>query len=125
MKNNNTDDIRLQELPFSFDGRDYKLRCTMNVLSDLQARYGGDLVAAFDARKTMDGWLVWITVMINDYAETQNWPDFKPYTEREIGGKLIPAQIPVKTLTDLISDSMFIDIGNDDAGQQSEGDEKN
>ena len=123
MKNNNADDIRLQELPFSFDGRDYKLRCTMNVMADIQARYDGDLIAAYEA-KSIEGWLAWITIMINNYAETQNWPDFKPYTEREVGGKLIPAQISVNKLRKLVADSMF--IGEEDAAdQQGEDNEKN
>ena len=31
-------DLRLKDLPFTFEGRTYKLRCNMNVLADFELR---------------------------------------------------------------------------------------
>ena len=44
-------DLRLETLPFEFEGRRYLLRCNMNVLADVQEMNGGFIDPAFDEKR--------------------------------------------------------------------------
>ena len=123
MKTINADDIRLQELPFSFDGRDFKLRATMNAVLDVQNQYDGDLMASLDVNNPFQTSLTWLVAMMNSYAEAEGWADFTPYTTKSVGAKLLPKQIPVVEIMNLVRASLFVPA--EAADQQSEGHEKN
>lgn len=79
-------DLRLKELDFPFDGRDYKLRCNMNVLADVQEDFGGRLTPAVTGDAAIKSTLSFLAAMLNDYAEDMGWPE--RYTRRELGKKL-------------------------------------
>lgn len=79
-------DLKLEEIDFSFDGRVYKLRCNMNVLADFQYDIGGSISPAFAGRAGYKTTLSLLAAMLNDYAEDMGWPE--RYTRRELGKKL-------------------------------------
>ena len=79
-------DLRLKELDFPFDGRDYKLRCNMNVLADVQEDFGGRLTPAVTGDAAIKSTLSFLAAMLNDYAEDMGWRE--RYTRRELGKKL-------------------------------------
>ena len=78
-------DIRLEEVPFEFDGKTYLLRCNMNVLADVSKAYGGSIGGAMDGRDGFRSVLEFLAAMLNDYADEQGWPE--RYTAREVGRK--------------------------------------
>lgn len=80
-------DVRLQEKPFRFDGKDFKLRCNMNVLADIQESYGGDFSAALRSTAALRTVHNFLTAMLNDYADEMGWP---AYTAKQVG-RLLPA----------------------------------
>ena len=94
-------DIRLEELPFDFDGRRYLLRCNMNVLADVQEIFDGRIGAALNGEKPTRSVMEFLAAMINDYAEEQNWPE--RYTSREIGRKLSPGMVPTFEIMGLVT----------------------
>lgn len=124
MKTINADDIRIQELHFVFEGRKYNLRCTMNVVADVQAQNGGDLMSALNDVSPFQSVLVWLAAMMNNYAEVMGWEDFAPYTARALGNKLTPNQVPLTDIMGLVRSSLFVQ-SEAEADQQSEGNEKN
>lgn len=125
MKTISTDDIRLQELPFSFEGRDYKLRCTMNVVADVQNQCGGDLNSLLNGSTSMiEFTCIWLAAMMNNYAERAGWNDFTKYTARDIGNALTPAQSQMTAVAELVRSAMFIPKDNQSTAQ-SEDQEKN
>lgn len=79
-------DIRLEEIPFEFDGKTYQLRCNMNVLADVQAAYGGTISGALSGENPTQSVLEFLSAMMNDYADEQGWPE--RYTAKQIGRKL-------------------------------------
>lgn len=125
MKTINADDIRLQELPFTFEGREYKLRCTMNTVCDVQLQSGGDLISALSDVSPLQSVLVWLSAMMNNYAESQGWEDFTPYTARALGNKLSPRQVPVADIMDLVRTSLFVPNENGADHDPAEDHEKN
>ena len=78
--------LRLEELPFEFEGKTYMLRCNMAVLEEIQDAHGGDLGVALDPERAISSALEFLTAMINDYAEDQGWPD--RYTRKQVGRRL-------------------------------------
>ena len=101
MKKYNLDDMN-QELQFSFEGRDYILRCNLCVLDAVLEQCGGDLEAAFDVSAPSKSVMVWLAAMMNDYAEDQNWLDDVPYTAKQLGKRISPRN------RELISDVMSL-----------------
>lgn len=101
-------DVRLDSLPFDFEGRHYILRCNMNVLADVQIAYNGDLTPALNDRGTLRSVLEFLAAMMNDYADEQGWfepgtteqgfpcaPELaKRFTARSLGRKLRREDIP-------------------------------
>lgn len=109
-------DIRLETLPFDFDGRHYILRCNYNVLADVQLAYDGDLSPALSGRGTMRSVLEFLAAMLNDYADEQGWfepgttpagypcaPELsKRFTARQLGRKLRREEIPAGQIMSMV-----------------------
>lgn len=89
MKTINLNDM-MPEMQFSFEGREYTLRCNLCVYEAVSNQCGGDLMTLYDEQKPFDGVLTWLAAMLNDYAEEQNWPDFIPYTAKQLSKKFSP-----------------------------------
>lgn len=111
-------DIRLEEIPFDFDGKTFLLRCNMNVLADVQEVFGGNIVGALTGENPMQSVLEFVAAMLNDYAEEQGWPE--RYTSRSVGRKLSPRMLPTVEVMGMVSRAMA--PPKQDAGQESEPD---
>lgn len=125
MKTINADDIRLQEIPFSFEGKVYKLCCNMNVVADVQLQHNGDLMSTITGPSPFYNLLDWLAAMMNNAAEREGWPE--RITARELGNRISVRQVPVADLMDLIRISLY-DQEEDHGGQEEahgEEDEKN
>lgn len=79
-------DIRLEEIPFTLDGKTYLLRCNMNVLADVQDAFGGSISGALDGENPNRSVLEFLAAMLNDYADEMGWPE--RFTAKAIGRKL-------------------------------------
>ena len=90
-------DIRIQTMPFDFDGKHFELRCNMNVFADVQEAYNGNLLAALRNPSSLKASMTFLAAMLNDYAEDQGWPE--RYTARQLGRKLSGSSENVKVLT--------------------------
>ena len=97
-------DIRLEELPFDFQGKTYLLRCNMNVLADVQEAYGGTIAAALEGGSPTRSVLTFLAAMLNDYADEKGWPE--RFTARELGRQLTPAMTPAETVMGLVARAM-------------------
>ena len=110
MENTNivVEDIRLQERKFTFDGRDFVLRCNMAVLADVQKACGGNLLQTIHGDSPIGGMLYWLAAMMNDYADEQGWEDYEPYTVKTLGRK-IPhlMDMPTKDILDLVISALY------------------
>ena len=78
--------LRLEEVPFEFEGKTYQLRCNMAVLEEIQEAHGGNLGEALDPDRTIKSTVEFLTAMLNDYAEEQGWPE--RYTNKQVSRKL-------------------------------------
>ena len=76
-------DIRLETMPFEYDGKTYVLRCNMNVLADVQDENDGNIAAALDERHPVKSVLSFLAAMMNDYADEMHWPE--RFTARQLG----------------------------------------
>ena len=97
-------DIRLEQIPFDFDGRRYLLRCNMNVLADVQEVFDGRIVEALNGENPTRSVLEFLTAMLNDYADEQGWPE--RFTSRTLGRKLSPAMLPSIEIMGLVTRSI-------------------
>ena len=79
-------DVRLEERPFEFAGRTYKLRCNMNVLADVQNAFGGAIAGALNGEDPTRSVLEFLAAMMNDYADEMGWDE--RFTARQLGRKL-------------------------------------
>lgn len=93
--------IRLEEMPFEYDGKEYILRCNMNVLADVQEAYNGDLGAALDEKRPVKSILEFLAAMMNDYADEMHWPE--RFTARQLGRRLLKKDVPDEIMTLVIS----------------------
>ena len=94
-------DIRLEELPFEFDGKVFMLRCNMNVLADVQEEFGGVISDALSGRKPTRSVLAFLAAMLNDYADEMGWE--KRYSTRELGRRLSPGAVPLSAIMGLVT----------------------
>ncbi len=116
-------DIRLKELDFEFDGREYKLRCNMNVLADVQKDFGGRITPALTGRAAIKSTLSFLAAMLNDYAEDMHWPE--RYTWRELGKKLdwdAYSQLPKDAILQLAIDAILPPEAQNEAEAPAQGD---
>ncbi len=97
-------DIRLQELPFEFDGKTYLLRCNMNVLADVQEAYGGDIGEALEGDSPLKSVTVFLAAMLNDYADEQGWEE--RWTPKAVGRKLGLHDIPKSEIMRLVTQAI-------------------
>lgn len=93
-------DIRLEQMPFSFDGKVWQLRCNMNVLADVQDSYGGSITDALTGGKPSRSVIEFLAAMLNDYAEEMGWTE--RYTARSLGRKLSPNMVPTVEIMGLV-----------------------
>lgn len=80
----------MPEMQLSFEGRDYILRCNLSVFEAVSKQCGEKLMSLFEGKNALDGSLIFLAAMLNDYAEDQDWPDFVPYTAKQLKKKVSP-----------------------------------
>ena len=78
--------LKLEQIPYEFDGKTYMLRCNMAVLEDIQEAHGGDLGEALNPDKAINSAVEFLTAMLNDYADEMDWPE--RYTIKQVKRKL-------------------------------------
>ena len=97
-------DIRLKVLPFTLDGRVYLLRCNFNVLADVQAACGGDLLSLLNSPANLATVREFLPAMLNDYADEMGWPE--RFTARQLGRMLNFSALPLADIAELIRDGI-------------------
>ena len=97
-------DIRLEEIPFDFDGKTFLLRCNMNVLADVQDAFGGNIGSALAGGNLFRSVLEFLAAMLNDYADEKGWPE--RYTARKLGRKLSQSTLPASEIMGLVTRSL-------------------
>ncbi len=98
-------DLRLEEIPFEFDGKTYMLRCNMNVLADIQDAHDGNIGAALDPKHATRSVNEILAAMLNDYADEQGWDEH--WTAKMVGRKLGFHDSPAKTVLGLFTRSLI------------------
>ena len=78
--------LKLEQIPYEFEGKTYMLRCNMAVLEDIQEAHGGDLGDALNPERAINSAVEFLTAMLNDYADEQGWPE--RYTIKQVKRKL-------------------------------------
>lgn len=106
-------DLRLETLPFEYEGRRYLLRCNMNVLADVQEMNGGTISPALEGKRGQKTALQFLAAMMNDYADEQGWFDepedggepvlAKPFTPRGLGRVLSIFEVPSAQILGLVT----------------------
>lgn len=106
-------DLRLETLPFEFEGRRYLLRCNMNVLADVQEMNEGVISPALEGKRAQKSVLQFLAAMMNDYADEQGWFDepedggepvlAKPFTPRGLGRVLDIYTVPSAQILGLVT----------------------
>ena len=91
--------LRLEQIPYEFEGKTYMLRCNMAVLEYIQDAHGGNLAEALDPDHAIHSAVEFLTAMLNDYADEQGWPE--RYTIKQVKRKLSFGEIAT-TLTSQI-----------------------
>ena len=118
-------DLRLESMPFVFEGRTYQLRCNMNVLADVQEMNGGVISPDLDGKRGQKSALQFLAAMMNDYADEQGWfdPDpetgaavlSKPFTPRALGRVLSVYDVPSAKILGLVTRALTAARGTSDA----------
>lgn len=116
-------DIRLKTEKIRWDGREYELRCNMNVLAEVQAANGGSIRAALGKPSAQSG-LEFLAAMLNDYADEMGWP--ADFTAKSVGRRIPAREMSglLETVLSLVSDSLRQD-GGDEPSEGAEDAEKN
>ena len=119
------EDIRLKTTKYTVAGKEYELRCNMNVLADVQEANGGDLAAALADSRSMKTALQLGAAMLNDCADANGWPE--RFTERQLGRLIPPKEIGKFSaiVTDLLYSALRADDEEADNGEEKEDTEKN
>lgn len=86
-------DIRQKTDTLTVGGKAYTITCNFNVLADVQAQYGGSLVAALReaTTKPLHTALVFAAAMLNEAADAAGEPE--RFTPAELG-RALPAAMP-------------------------------
>lgn len=113
-------DIRLKTEKYTVDGREYELRCNMNVLADVQEANNGDLLGALDRRKSLNTALLVGAAMLNDYADECGLPE--RFTAKSLGRKISPSDM--MRFAAIVSDLLFNALKGD-GDEKGDGPEKN
>jgi len=110
-------DIRLKTEKYTIDGREYTLRCNMNVLADVQEANNGDLLGALDRRKSLNTALLVGAAMLNDYADECGLTE--RFTAKSLGRKIPPSDM--MRFSAIVTDLLFNALkGDDDKGGEPE-----
>lgn len=80
-------DLRLKIKKYKIEGKEYELRCNMNVLAEVQEMNDGEILRALNHTRSFKTALQVGAAMLNDYAEEKGWPE--RFTEKGLG-RLIP-----------------------------------
>lgn len=115
-------DIRLKEEHLILDGKDYILRCNMNVLADVQESVGGNLNSVMFDHKPLKDVLVWLSAMLNDYADEQGWPE--RFTPAVLGRRRLIRDIAPMVMT-IVRDGLTVEVEEEGGAPSEEGNEKN
>ena len=78
--------LKLEEVPFEFEGKTYMLRCNMTVLEEIQDAHDGNLGEALDPNRSIRSATEFLTARLNDYADEQGWPE--RFTRKQLARKL-------------------------------------
>lgn len=86
-------DIRQKTDTLIVGGKTYTITCNFNVMADVQAQYGGNLVAALReaTTKPLHTALVFAAAMVNDAADAAG--ETERFTPAELG-RALPAAMP-------------------------------
>ena len=98
------EDIRLKELPFYYGEREYRLRCNMAVLADMEEEFG-QIPDIFDGRGKMNKFLKIMAIMMNEYADYKGWPERVTY--RDLGRNLALEDVPFGEISQLIVGAIY------------------
>lgn len=96
---------RMREIPYELDGKQYRLRCNMNVLADVQEAYDGDFMESLNSKSSMKGILEFLAAMLNDYADEMNWPE--RFTAKQLGRRLRREEIPGVEIMALVTEAVL------------------
>lgn len=97
--------VRMREIPYELDGKQYRLRCNMNVLADVQEAYDGDFMESLNSKSSMKGILEFLAAMLNDYADEMGWPE--RFTAKQLGRKLRREEIPGVEIMALVTEAVL------------------
>lgn len=111
-------DLRLEEMPFDYQGKTYMLRCNMNVLADVQELHNGDFGEALRGGRTFRSVLEFLAAMLNDYADEKGWPE--RITAKQLGRDLKCYQIPKDEIMRLVTDAMIPDIAESETTESAD-----
>lgn len=96
---------RMREIPYELDGKQYRLRCNMNVLADVQEAYDGDFMESLNSKSSMKGILEFLAAMLNDYADEMNWPE--RFKAKQLGRRLRREEIPGVEIMALVTEAVL------------------
>lgn len=103
-------DLRQKTLPFTFEGRSYRLKCNMNVLADVQEASGGKISASLSGKAGLKNCLMYLAAMMTDYADEQGWTDADGmplvFSWRALGRVLRPENVPQAEILSLVLDAL-------------------
>ena len=116
-----TEDIRLPEESFRFKGRDYILRCNMNVIADVQKWCNGEINKMLRLQNTGEAALHWLAAMMNEYADEQEWEEYEPYTPKALGREITLKELPSEKIFHLVTSALIIQSGKQDPSQTGSG----
>lgn len=120
---------RMREIRYELDGKQYRLRCNMNVLADVQEAYDGDFMESLNSKSSMKGILEFLAAMLNDYADEMNWPE--RFTAKQLGRKLRREEIPGVEIMALVTEAVLprkkeeTDAEDEAKTEETEGNEGN
>lgn len=106
------EDIRLKELPFYYGEREYRLRCNMAVLADIEEEFG-NIPDIFEAKGQLNKMLKIMAIMMNEYADYKGWPERVTY--RNLGRVLELEDVPFDGIRQLITGALFRKTENSEA----------
>ena len=84
-------DMRLERVPFEFDGHTFQLCCNMNVLADVQEAFDGKISEALSGKAGVRSLMEFLAAMLNDSADEQGIE--ARYTSRQVGRMLAPVRM--------------------------------
>ena len=114
-------DMRLQTTKYSIAGKEYELRCNMNVLAEVQEMNGGEIIHALNNSRSFRTALQVGAAMLNDYAEENGWPE--RFTEKSLG-RLIPTR-ETAAFSHMIVDMLYHALRAEDDPGENEMEEDN